>query len=90
MFVKRKIIPDKTELKALAKKLRKDITIKKILLWKELRNKQMLKNPPLTPPRRGTRTCTISNNTYREADFSKQFKKLSNLFLQPLKYRTAF
>ena len=74
MFVKRKIIPDKTELKAMEKKHRKDITIKNILLWKELRNKQMLKNPPLTPPRRGTRTCTISNNTYREAAKGTDYK----------------
>jgi very-short-patch-repair endonuclease len=54
LFVKRKPITYKNQLKALAKRLRKDITIKKILLWKELRNKQMLKNPPLAPPGRGT------------------------------------
>jgi len=49
LFVKSKIIPDQTELKALAKKFRKDITIKKILLWKELRNRQMLKKPTPGP-----------------------------------------
>ena len=68
MFAKRKIIPDKTQLKALEKKLRKDITIKKILLWKELRNKQMLKNPPLTPPRRGTRTIFHRTNRQKSGN----------------------
>ena len=37
-----KIIPYKSELKALAKELRKNMTMSEVLLWNELRNKQIL------------------------------------------------
>ncbi|MBI5011186.1 MAG: endonuclease domain-containing protein [Bacteroidia bacterium] len=39
---KLKIIPYNPELKALAKELRKNMTISEVLLWNELRNKQIL------------------------------------------------
>ena len=42
MPVKRKIIPYNPELKSLAKKLRSNMTLSEVLLWNELRNKQML------------------------------------------------
>ena len=42
MPVKRKIIPYNPELKTLAKELRRNMTLSEVLLWNELRNKQML------------------------------------------------
>jgi len=39
----RKIIPYNSNLKELARKLRNDATLGEVLLWKELRNKQMLR-----------------------------------------------
>ncbi|MBI5008122.1 MAG: endonuclease domain-containing protein [Bacteroidia bacterium] len=41
MFNKNKIIPYNPELKDLARKLRRNMTLSEILLWNELRNKQM-------------------------------------------------
>lgn len=41
MSDKRKIIPYNHNLKALARELRRNMTISEILLWKELKNKQM-------------------------------------------------
>jgi very-short-patch-repair endonuclease len=40
--MKRKIIPYSSELKELARQLRKTMTLSEVLLWKKLRNKQML------------------------------------------------
>ena len=42
MSVKRKIIPYNPDLKSLAKELRKNMTLSEVLLWNELRKKQML------------------------------------------------
>jgi very-short-patch-repair endonuclease len=42
MSKKRKIIPYNPDLKNLAKKLRKNMTLSEILLWNELKNKQLL------------------------------------------------
>ena len=42
MPVKRKIIPYNSELKPLAKNLRRNMTLSEVLLWNELRRKQML------------------------------------------------
>jgi len=42
MSIKRKIIPYNPELKSLAKKLRSNMTFSEVILWNELRNKQML------------------------------------------------
>ncbi len=42
MFNKNKIIPYNPELKDLARKLRRNMTLSEVLLWNELRNKQML------------------------------------------------
>src|SRR5210317_2535324 len=39
---KRKIIPYNPKLAPLAKKLRKDMTLSEVLLWQELKGKQML------------------------------------------------
>ena len=39
---KRKIIPYNSKLVPLAKKLRKDMTLSEVLLWQELKGKQML------------------------------------------------
>ncbi len=41
MFNKKKIIPYNPELKDLARKLRRNMTLSEVLLWNELRNKQM-------------------------------------------------
>lgn len=41
MNTKRKIIPYDPKLKILARELRRNMTLSEILLWKELRNKQM-------------------------------------------------
>jgi very-short-patch-repair endonuclease len=38
----RKIIPYNPELKTLAKELRRNMTLSEVLLWKELRNRQIL------------------------------------------------
>lgn len=40
--MKHKIIPYNSELKELAKQLRQNMTLAEVLLWKKLRNKQML------------------------------------------------
>ena len=40
--MKRKIIPYNPKLVPLAKKLRKDMTLSEVLLWQELKGKQML------------------------------------------------
>ena len=42
MSEKRKILPYNPDLKDLARDLRKNMTISEVLLWQELRNKQML------------------------------------------------
>ncbi len=42
MSKKRKIIPYNPELKDLASQLRKNMTLSEVLLWIELKNKQML------------------------------------------------
>jgi very-short-patch-repair endonuclease len=42
MFNKRKIIPYNPELKGLAKELRRNMTLSEVLLWNELKQKQML------------------------------------------------
>jgi very-short-patch-repair endonuclease len=42
MSKKRRIIPYNPDLKDLAKKLRKNMTLSEILLWNELKNKQLL------------------------------------------------
>ena len=42
MFNKRKIIPNNPELKELAKELRRNMTLSEVLLWNELKQKQML------------------------------------------------
>lgn len=42
MFNKRKIIPYNPELKELAKELRRNMTLSEVLLWNELKQKQML------------------------------------------------
>ncbi|MEQ9424661.1 MAG: endonuclease domain-containing protein [Cyclobacteriaceae bacterium] len=39
---KRKIIPYNPKLRDLARKLRKDMTLSEVLLWTELRNKQLM------------------------------------------------
>ncbi|MDA0196238.1 MAG: endonuclease domain-containing protein [Bacteroidetes bacterium] len=41
-MAKRKIIPYNPKLKLLARNLRKNMTLGEVLLWNELRNKQML------------------------------------------------
>lgn len=42
MYSKHKIIPYNPRLKQLARKLRKNMTLSEVLLWNELKNKQML------------------------------------------------
>jgi very-short-patch-repair endonuclease len=42
MSFQKNIIPYNPELKALAQELRKNMTLSEVLLWNELRNKQML------------------------------------------------
>lgn len=42
LMAKRKIIPYNPKLKLLARNLRKNMTLGEVLLWNELRNKQML------------------------------------------------
>ena len=42
MSIKTKIIPYNPELKTLAKQLRRNMTLSEVLLWNELRKKQML------------------------------------------------
>jgi very-short-patch-repair endonuclease len=40
--MKRKIIPYNPKLKELARKLRKDMTLSEVLLWQELKSRQMM------------------------------------------------
>ena len=42
MITRRKIIPYNPELKELAKELRRNMTLSEVLLWNELKQKQML------------------------------------------------
>jgi very-short-patch-repair endonuclease len=41
MLIKRKIIPYNPELKVLARELRKNMTLSEVLLWNELKQKQI-------------------------------------------------